>query len=267
MSAVVGVCAPVRADGPEAAFTLFVRWQQSRDQHARDLLFARYEPLARKLARRYASTSEPLDDLVQVAAVGLLGAIDRFDPQRGVDFPAFAIPTILGELKRYYRGTGWAAHVPRGAQELALRVDQASRELTSQTGRPADIKEVARFLKLDLADVLTGLEAGHAHFATSLNAPVTGGEHDDNAAELGELIGFEDDGYALTECAMSVRQGLSGLPLLERRALQLRLDDNLKQSEIADLMGCSQMQVSRLLRRAAARLRALMDPGSDPRTS
>ncbi len=249
----------VQATGPDAAFTLFTRWQQSGDGDARDELFARYEPLARKLARRYASPHEPLEDLLQVAAVGLLGAIDRFDPQRGVDFPVFAVPTILGELKRYYRGTGWAVHVPRGAQELALRVDQASRELTTQNGRPPALEQVARFLNLKLADVLAGLEIGHAHFATSLNAPVSSGEKDD-PAEVGDLIGFEDDGYALTECAMSLRQGISQLPFLERRALQLRIHDNLKQTEIADQMGCSQMQVSRLLRRAAEHLREAMDP-------
>ena len=122
-----------RASGPTAESVQL--WQQHRDQRAREAVVKEFLPLARRLARRYASPHEPMEDLVQVASVGLLGAIDRFDPDRGTPFVAFAVPTILGELRRYFRNTGWSAHVPRAAQEMALRVDRASRQITAQTGR------------------------------------------------------------------------------------------------------------------------------------
>src|ERR1700749_2134737 len=124
------------------------RWHDHDDRDAREELFERFRPLARKLAARYSNPHEPIEDLVQVASVGLLGAIDRFDPDRGVRFPAFAVPTILGELKRYFRNPGWSAHVPRGAQEMALRVDRAVRQMTAHTGRHPRVQEVAEYLEL-----------------------------------------------------------------------------------------------------------------------
>ena len=151
-------------------------------------LLTRFLPLARKLASRYANPHEPLEDLVQVASLGLLGAIDRFEPTRGVRFPAFAIPTILGELKRYFRNTGWSAHVPRGAQEMALRVDRAARQITVQTGRHPRVAELAEYLEVSAEDVLTGLDAGTAHYSVSLDAPVSSpdGEEPDT---LGDSLG------------------------------------------------------------------------------
>ena len=131
---------------------LVVRWREHGDRAARDELFERFLPLARKLAGRYISPREPLEDLVQVASVGLLSAIDRFDPHRGVRFPAFAIPTILGELKRHFRKAGWSAHVPRGAQEMALRVDRAAREIAAQSGHQPRTEELAVFLEVSSED-------------------------------------------------------------------------------------------------------------------
>ena len=151
---------------------LALRWRECGDRWARDALIDRYQPLARRLARRYLTSAEPVDDLVQVASVGLVAAVDRFDPHRGIPFTGFAIPTILGELKRYFRDAGWSAHVPRRAQEMALRVDQASRELGARTGRAPSVGELAQYLELDTEQVLAGLEAGSAHFAMSLDAPV-----------------------------------------------------------------------------------------------
>jgi RNA polymerase sigma-B factor len=237
---------------------LALRWRDYGDRWARDALIDRYRPLARRLARRYLSSAEPFEDLVQVASVGLVAAVERFDPHRGTPFTGFAIPTILGELKRYFRDTGWSAHVPRGAQEAALRVEDASQQLAARTGRAPNVGELAQYLELDTEQVLAGLEAGSAHFAVSLDAPVATPDTDDHEplhAHVGEL----DDGYALVEMTASLAAALPRLPYLERQALILRLRDNLKQTEIAEQLNCSQMQVSRLLRRGCTRLSELTD--------
>ena len=243
---------------------LALRWREHGDRWAREALIDRFRPLARRLARRYVSSAEPLEDLMQVASVGLVAAVDRFDPHRGIAFTAFAIPTILGELKRYFRDVGWSAHVPRGAQEMALRVDQASRDLAAHTGRAPNVEQLAQYLELDTEQVLAGLEAGSAHFAMSLDAPVATPDAEDREP-LHAYVGDVEDGYALVEMTASLAAALPRLPYLERRALTMRLRDNLKQTEIADRLGCSQMQVSRLLRRAGTRLRELTDPDTTQR--
>lgn len=238
--------------------TLALRWREDADSRARDELFERFLPLARKLAGRYANPHEPMEDLIQVASVGLLGAIDRFDPQRGVRFPSFAIPTILGELKRYFRNTGWSAHVPRGAQEMSLRVDRAARQIVAQTGRQPRVQELAEYLEVSADDVLAGLDAGTAHYSVSLDAPVTSGDEEPDT--LGDSIGREDERYGLVETTVSLSAAVARLPYLERRALALRLHGDMKQTEIARRLGCSQMQVSRLLRRAAAKVAEMTNP-------
>ena len=242
---------------------LLARCHDDADEAAREELFTRFLPLARKLASRYSNPHEPIEDLVQVAAMGLLGAIDRFDPDRGVRFPAFAIPTILGELKRYFRNTGWSAHVPRGAQELALRVDRAIRQIEARSGHHPTVSELGQYLELPVEDVLVGLDAGTAHYSVSLDAPLTVGEDEDQPDTLGDSLGDLDESYGLVEASMSLSAALGRLPHLERQALTLRLERDLKQTEIARELGCSQMQVSRLLRRAATRLRQLTDPDLD----
>ncbi|MFZ1993524.1 MAG: sigma-70 family RNA polymerase sigma factor [Solirubrobacteraceae bacterium] len=239
---------------------LMARWCEHRDHAAREELFKRFLPLARKLAGRYSNPHEPLEDLVQVASVGLLGAIDRFDPDRGVRFPAFAIPTILGELKRYFRNTGWSAHVPRGAQELSLRVAAAIRQIESRSGRHPRVAELAEYLELPPEDVLTGLDAGSAHYSVSLDAPLSAGEDEEHLDSLGDSLGDVDQSYGLVEASISLSVALGHLPHLERQALTLRLERDMKQTEIARELGCSQMQVSRLLRRASSRLHAMTDP-------
>jgi RNA polymerase sigma-B factor len=219
---------------------------------ARDELLRRHLPLARKLAARYQNPHEPFEDLVQVANLGLLNALDRYDPERGVPFGAYATPTILGELKRHFRNTGWAAHVPRAAQELAQRVQRAVGDLIEQHGRSPEVAEVAVYLELDVEQVLDGLESAQAHYSDSLDAPIADGVPEPTT--LGDTLGGVDDGYALFETASSLSGAIRTLPYLERTALTLRMQGDLKQSEIAKTMGCSQMQVSRLLRRAAERL-------------
>jgi RNA polymerase sigma-B factor len=239
----------LRPPGQVSTRELVLRWRECGDRWARDALVDRFGPMTRRLARRYVTSAEPLEDLVQVASVGLLAAVNRFDPDLGIPFPAFAIPTILGELRRYFRDVGWAVHVPRGPQEMALRVDQASRDLAVRTGRAPNVSELAQYLEVDTEQVLAGLEAGNAHFARSLDAPASASDSDDSEPLL-----------ATVGSTASLAAAMMRLPYLERRALTLRLRSDLKQTEIAEQLDCSQMQVSRLLRRANARLRELTDP-------
>ena len=232
---------------------LFARWQQDHDRAARDQLVERYLPLARKLARRYTGAHEPFDDLLQVASYGLLKAVDRFDVDRGSAFSSFAVPTIVGELKRYFRDLGWSAHVPRGAQELALKVQRAREKLTTKTGRSPTVAELAQYLELDIEDVLEGLEAASAHHSSSLDAP-----HDDGDGESGTLadtFGQEDPDFQLVEDAATVAAAMQTLSERERTVLQLRFFEERTQSEIGREIGVSQMQVSRIQRRAITTLR------------
>jgi RNA polymerase sigma-B factor len=251
----------VSARAADAARTLELarRWRHDGDREAREQLFVRFLPLARKLAGRYPNPREPREDLVQVASIGLLGAIDRFDPDRGIRFSAFAVPTILGELRRHFRDTGWSVHVPRGAQELAQRIDRASAQISADTGRPPRVAQLAEYLEVSVEEVLEGLDAGTAHFASSLDAPAAA-EDPEGAETVGERLGSEDERYGLIEARLSLAAAFSRLPYLERQALTLRIDSDMKQTEIAARLGCSQMQVSRLLRRAAARVRDFTDP-------
>ena len=210
-------------------------------------------PLARRLAARYRGGGEPLEDLIQVASVGLLGALERYDPGRGVTLEAFAIPTILGQLKRHFRDAGWAAHVPRTAQEIALRVARAESQLTAQTGRTPHAAQLAEHLGVGVQDTVGGLKAGGARCAASLNAPAR--DSGDDPESLVDRLGAIDDGYALVEISMALGAAVAHLPQREPRALAMRVaDDGLNQAQIAARMGCSQMQVSQLLRRSAQRL-------------
>ncbi len=235
---------------------LFFRWQEERDVAARDALVSRFLPLARSLARRYDRSSEPFDDLVQVASLGLLKALDRFDASRGHAFASFAVPTILGELKRYFRDCGWAVHVPRGPQERALKVEQARQQLTTDGGRPPTVFELAEYLEISVEDVLAALAAGQAYDALSLDAPRPSQEGGDGAS-YGEHFGTEEDGYAIAEANALLDGAVKHLPERERMVLHLRFTEDLTQTEIADRIGVSQMQVSRLLRRSVDQLRIL----------
>jgi RNA polymerase sigma-B factor len=234
---------------------LFHRWQQLQDRSARDVLVERFLPLARKLARRYNVGHEPFDDLMQVASLGLVKAVDRFDCSRGNAFSSFAVPTILGELKRYFRDHGWAVHVPRGAQERAVKVDDAQQQLSVRSGRAPTVHELAEFLELSIEEVLESLETARAHHATSLDAP-----HDDGEGEstsLVETFGDEDPGLQLADARVTVAAVAKQLSDREREVLALRFVDDLTQTQIAEMIGVSQMQVSRILRRSIGRLAEL----------
>ena len=235
---------------------LFERWRRSNDRQARDELIERFLPLARKLARRYSQSSEPYEDLVQVASLGLVKAVERFDPGRGFAFSSFAVPTIVGELKRYFRDTAWALHVDRGAQERARRITDAQQKLSARTGRMPTVDELAQYLEMSQEEVLDGLQTAEAYGAVSLDAPV--GEDDEETSRL-EAIGADDQRLELVDDHATIFAAARHLPTREREILYLRFGEDLTQSEIAERVGVSQMQVSRLLRRSLARLRELTE--------
>lgn len=236
---------------------LFVRWQRSGDQRARAELVDRFLPLARNLARRYSGAREPFDDLLQVASLGLVKAIDRFDVDRGAAFSSFAVPTILGELKRYFRDLGWAVHVPRGAQEQALKVQEAQERLTTRTGRPPTVTDLAEYLEIPVEEVLDALETSAAHHSASLDAPREDG--DEESGTLVDVFGEEDQRYELVDQTVTVSVAARQLSARERKVLALRFVQDMTQTQIAQEIGVSQMQVSRILRRALSRLRELTD--------
>jgi RNA polymerase sigma-B factor len=242
--------------GPE---TLFHLWHDEQDRAARDELVRRFLPLARKLARRYAGAREPLDDLVQVASLGLVKAVDRFDPTRDIAFSSFAVPTILGELKRYFRDLGWSVHVPRGAQEMALKVEQVRQQLAARSGRSPSVHELAQYMEWSVEDVVQALEAGSAHHSVSLDAPTDNGEGE--VGTLGASIGRDDESFEAVDARVTIAAAARQLPARERKVLHLRFIDDLTQTQIAEEIGVSQMQVSRILRRALSELQELVGVG------
>ena len=251
------------AGDDDKSLSYFVAWQRDKDQRARDLLVEQYLPLARKLARRYVSERDSLDDLVQIASYGLIGAIDRFDPSKGASFVAFAIPTILGELRKYLRDYSWTIHVPRSAQERAIEVEQAIRRLTAGARREPTITDLASDLGWSVEAVLEAMQvsAGRRPSSLDISADDTGDER-----SLADRLGHEDPGFTQVEERLSIA---SGLPHFAREVVRLRFVEDLTQSEIAERTGISQMQVSRILRQSLQQLRASVappatrDPGSD----
>jgi RNA polymerase sigma-B factor len=239
--------------------SLFELWFHQHDVRARDELIERFLPLARKLAWRYANSSEPYDDLVQVASMGLVRAVERFDPTRGFAFTSFAVPTIVGELKRYFRDSSWALHVDRSAQERARRITDARNELSADRGRSPTVGELAEYLELSEEEVLDGLQTAEAYDTVSLDAPRTG--EDETDARL-DALGDEDGRLKRVDDQATVFSAAARLPERERRILYLRFGEDLTQAEIASRVGVSQMQVSRLLRKSVTRLRELTGEGS-----
>jgi RNA polymerase sigma-B factor len=239
---------------------LFGRLRVDGDRAARDELVRRHLPLARKLARRYARTPEPFDDLFQVASLALVKAVDRFDLDLGIAFSSFAVPTILGELKRHFRDKGSSIHLPRGLQELVLKVQAAETKLSEQTQRSPTVVEIADHLSVDVEQVVEALDAIATRRADSLDAPLHGSDTDEPAT-IHDKLGADDERYALIDTSASLAAGIKRLRAADRRVLQLRVRDELKQSEIADRLGVSQMQVSRILRRVTDELRREINAG------
>jgi RNA polymerase sigma-B factor len=239
----------------EADFRLLCRYHREGDLEAREQLVLRFVPLARQLASRYRHAGEPQEDLVQVACLGLLKAIDRYDIERGNGFTKYAVPTMLGELKRHFRDKGWSVHVPRATQELALKVSEAMGALPGKLGRSPTPRDVAKALDLPVEDVLEAMEAATAYEAASLDAPRPTAD-DDGDWSYGDALPAEERGYELVELAEGLRGTVEALPVRERIILRLRFEHDLTQAEIAERVGVSQMHVSRLLRRSLDRLGA-----------
>ena len=231
---------------------LLKAYAQSGDVDVRDELVSRFMPFARKLALRYMHTREPLDDLVQVANLGLLNALNRFEPGPGRKFTSFAAPTIMGELKRHFRDKGWGIHVPRDAQERALAMIRHAERLTAESGRSPTIDELADSLEYTVEQAVEAIDVAHNYHLASLDAPMA---QDDNArCAFGDTIGQTEAGFELAEERVAMAEQWGSLDEVEQRVLGLRLVHQLTQQEISQRIGCSQMHVSRLLRRSIARL-------------
>src|SRR3712207_4230083 len=231
-----------------------MRRHRRGDAGARDELIERYMPLARSLALRYRRASEPLDDLIQVASVGLVKAVDRWDPDRGLAFSSYAVPTILGELRRYFRDSTWDVRPARDMQELCLAVEEARDELWIELGRSPTVDDLASHVKRTPEEVMEALQASDGRSLRSLDAPVH--EEEGDSASAGELIGDHDPGFDRVEAGATIEQLTSILDERAREILRLRFQEDLLQSEIAERVGCSQMHVSRIIRSSLERLYA-----------
>jgi RNA polymerase sigma-B factor len=236
---------------------LFARMRIEEDGSAREMLVERYLPLARRLARRYQHTDEPIEDLIQVASIGLLKAVDRFDCSREVMFSSYAVPTILGELKRHFRDRTWSVRVPRDLQELALRVDQTVTRMSLGERHSPTVSEIARVVEASEEQVLEALEAMGAYRASSLDAPRS--TRDEETETAAEALGWNDRGFDRAEERATLEPLMGRISERERTVLRLRFGDDLTQAEIGERIGVSQMQVSRLIRQALVRLRAGVD--------
>ena len=236
---------------------MFLRLQELPEDHPertrlRELLVEAHLPLVEYLARRFRNRGEPLDDLIQVATIGLIKSVDRFDLERGVEFSTYATPTIVGEIKRHFRDKGWAIRVPRRLQELKLSLTKATSELSQKNGRSPTVGELATHLGLSEEEILEGLESANAYSAVSLDAPDGG---DDDSPAVADSLGMMDDALEGVEYRESLKPLLEQLPPREKKILMLRFFGNMTQSQIAGELGISQMHVSRLLARTLAQLR------------
>jgi RNA polymerase sigma-B factor len=238
------------------ARTMFVELRKLKDgspeyAELRNQLVRMHLPLVEHLARRFRNRGEPLDDLTQVATIGLIKSVDRFDPERGVEFSTYATPTVVGEIKRHFRDKGWAVRVPRRLQELRLALTTATAELSQQHGRSPTVHELAEKLAISEEEVLEGLESANAYSTLSLDVPDT----DDESPAVADTLGAEDEALEGVEYRESLKPLLEDLPPREKRILLLRFFGNMTQSQIAQEVGISQMHVSRLLARTLAQLR------------
>jgi RNA polymerase sigma-B factor len=234
---------------------LLLAYHRDGDRAARDRALVELMPLVRALASRYSGRGEPLEDLVQVGALGLIKAVDRFDVDRGVEFSSYAVPTIVGEIRRHFRDKAWAMHVPRRLKELSVRLSRLLDELTNELGRSPTIAELAEAAGVEEEDVVDALDSAHAYSTRSLHAPFEEGGDD----SLAEKLGTPETGYAEVEDGALVAAGLDALDERERRIIELRFFEEKTQSQIAAEIGISQMHVSRLLRRALTTMRGRID--------
>jgi len=239
---------------------LLRRYHEQGDRAARQQLIERYMTLVRSLARRYASRGEQLDDLVQIGAIGLIKAIDRFDINRGVELTTYATPNIIGEIKRHFRDHGWTVRVPRGLQELSIQLMRVVENLTGSLGRSPTIPELAEATGVSEEEVLEALESSRAYSPLSLSVGSSGGGDDDDELDPLESIGADDHEYEISEDRVVLEPGMRVLDERERLILRLRFYEGLTQSQIAQQIGISQMHVSRLIRRALEKARSEIAP-------
>jgi RNA polymerase sigma-B factor len=237
---------------------LLVAFHREGDQDARERALVELMPLVRALASRYAGRGEPFEDLVQVGSIGLIKAVDRFDVDRGVDFASYAVPTIVGEMRRHFRDKAWAMHVPRRLKELSLRLSRVLDQLTTELGRSPTIAELAKAAGVEEEEAIDALDSMNAYSTRSLSAPFD----DDSDDSLSEKLGRDEAGYGEVEDGALVAAGLDALDERERRIVELRFFEEMTQSQIASEIGISQMHVSRLLRRALVTMRGRIEEAS-----
>lgn len=237
---------------------LFRRFKEEGDMDAREKLVMSHLNLVRFIANKFKNRGEPIDDLIQVGYLGLLKAIDRFDPSRGLEFTTFATPTIMGEIKRHFRDKGWSVRVPRRLQELSAKVNQATDTLTSQLQRSPTIAEIADYLDATVDEVLEAMESSSAYRSVSLEAP--SGADDDDTPSVIDRYATEDSDLAFTDDRIIIEEALASFSPRERDVIEMRFLKGMTQIEIAEKLGISQVQVSRLLRRTLKKIQDKIDP-------
>ena len=237
---------------------LFRRFKEEGDMDAREKLVMSHLNLVRFIANKFKNRGEPIDDLIQVGYLGLLKAIDRFDPSRGLEFTTFATPTIMGEIKRHFRDKGWSVRVPRRLQELSAKVNQATDTLTSQLQRSPTIAEIADYLDATVDEVLEAMESSSAYSSVPLEAP--SGADDDDTPSVIDRYATEDSDLAFTDDRIIIEEALASFSPRERDVIEMRFLKGMTQIEIAEKLGISQVQVSRLLRRTLKKIQDKIDP-------
>lgn len=237
---------------------LFRRFKEEGDMDAREKLVMSHLNLVRFIANKFKNRGEPIDDLIQVGYLGLLKAIDRFDPSRGLEFTTFATPTIMGEIKRHFRDKGWSVRVPRRLQELSAKVNQATDTLTSKLQRSPTIAEIADYLDATVDEVLEAMESSSAYSSVSLEAP--SGADDDDTPSVIDRYATEDSDLAFTDDRIIIEEALASFSPRERDVIEMRFLKGMTQIEIAEKLGISQVQVSRLLRRTLKKIQDKIDP-------
>ena len=242
----------------EKTHELFRRYKEDGDLDAREKLVMSHMNLVRFLANKFKNRGEPLDDLIQVGYLGLLKAIDRFDPSRGLEFTTFATPTILGEIKRHFRDKGWSVRVPRRLQELSAKVNQATDVLTKELQRSPKVEEIAEYLDASVDDVLEAMESSSAYSSVPLESP--GNFDTDDAPSIIDRYATEDNVLNFTDDRLLIEEALKGFSPREREVIELRFVRGMTQVEIAKRLGISQVQVSRLLRRTLKKIQDKIDP-------
>ena len=251
-----GISSQARADQ-----RLFARLHDANDPVTQEMLAERFLPLARSVARAHASNADTYDDVFQVASLALVKAIARFDPDRSVAFSSFAVPTMVGEIKRYFRDRTWTVRPPRGLQETNIRVNRLVEAWTARHGESPTVIDIAEALQIGIEDVLEALQAGGAYRAVSFEAPRGSNGGEDDVTTLADSIGIDETGFDRAEERATLARLLTSVSPREREVLRMRFEEDMTQAEIGAIIGVSQMQVSRVIRQALARLRAAADGG------